>query len=63
MDSFSTPQAKFLRRIHQSACGWFSTVIGPEANEQQSASGSPNARLAQCANEWMKELNAMALAQ
>jgi hypothetical protein len=34
IDSPSTPQAKFLRRIHQAACGWFSTVIGPEANEE-----------------------------
>ena len=29
----STPQAKFLRRIHEGACGLFSTVLGPEANE------------------------------
>ena len=31
--SASTPQAKFLRRIHDGACGLFSTVLGPEANE------------------------------
>ena len=30
----STPQSKFLRRIHQAACDWFSTVLGPEANEE-----------------------------
>ena len=34
INSPSTPQAKFLRRIHQAACGWFSTVLGPEANEE-----------------------------
>jgi hypothetical protein len=33
-NSLSTPQAKFLRRIHQAACRWFSTVLGPEANEE-----------------------------
>lgn len=33
-NSLSTPQAKFLRRIHKAACGWFSTVLGPEANEE-----------------------------
>ena len=32
--SSSTPRAKFLRRIQQAACGWFSTVLGPEANEE-----------------------------
>jgi hypothetical protein len=29
----SSPQAKFLRSIHAEACGLFSTVLGPEANE------------------------------
>jgi len=29
----STAHAKFLRRIHEGACGLFSTVLGPEANE------------------------------
>lgn len=33
-DSVSTPQAKFWRRIHHGACELFSTVIGPEANEE-----------------------------
>jgi hypothetical protein len=32
--SLSTPQAKFWRRIHQGACESFSTVLGPESNEQ-----------------------------
>lgn len=32
-DPLSTPQAKFLRRVHQGACETFSTVLGPEAND------------------------------
>jgi hypothetical protein len=32
-DPLSTPEAKFLRRVHRSACDVFSTVLGPEANE------------------------------
>ena len=28
-----TPEAKFLRRIHAEACSYFSTVLGPEAND------------------------------
>lgn len=32
-DPLSVPQAKFLRRVHQSACKVFSTVLGPEAND------------------------------
>jgi hypothetical protein len=27
------PEAQFLRRLHQGACGVFGTVLGPEANE------------------------------
>jgi hypothetical protein len=27
------PEAAFLRRLHQGACGTFGTVLGPEANE------------------------------
>jgi hypothetical protein len=30
----TNPHAKFLHRIHRDACGMFSTVLGPEANEQ-----------------------------
>jgi hypothetical protein len=33
-DSLSTPEAKFWRRIHHGACELFSTVLGPEANEE-----------------------------
>jgi hypothetical protein len=29
----STPQAKFLRHVHQGGCEVFSTVLGPEAND------------------------------
>jgi hypothetical protein len=29
----STPEAKFLRKVHQDACETFSTVLGPEAND------------------------------
>jgi len=32
-DPASTPQAKFLRKVHQDACDQFSTVLGPEAND------------------------------
>ena len=32
--SLSAPQSTFLRRIHRGACGTFSTVLGPEANEE-----------------------------
>jgi hypothetical protein len=32
-DPLSTPQAKFLRQVHQGACETFSTVLGPEAND------------------------------
>jgi len=33
-DSLSTPEAKFWRRIHRGACELFSTVLGPETNEE-----------------------------
>ena len=33
-DTVSTPEAKFWRRIHHGACEGFSTVLGPEANEE-----------------------------
>ncbi len=29
----ATPESLFLKRIHQGACGIFTTVLGPEANE------------------------------
>ncbi|MGB2932351.1 MAG: extensin family protein [Methyloceanibacter sp.] len=32
-DLTATPQAKFLRRVHQGACEVFTTVLGPEAND------------------------------
>jgi hypothetical protein len=32
-DPASTPQATFLRKLHQDACEQFSTVLGPEAND------------------------------
>ncbi|MGH6825467.1 extensin family protein [Methyloceanibacter sp.] len=32
-DPLSLPQAKFLRLVHQGACGVFTTVLGPEAND------------------------------
>jgi hypothetical protein len=32
-DSSWTTKAQFLRRMHESACGIFGTVLGPEANE------------------------------
>jgi len=32
-DPLTLPQAKFLRRVHQGACGEFTTVLGPEAND------------------------------
>ncbi|MGO8843049.1 MAG: extensin family protein [Methyloceanibacter sp.] len=32
-DPLSTPEAKFLRRVHQGACQVFSTVLGPEVND------------------------------
>jgi hypothetical protein len=32
-EQLSTPQAKFLRRVHQGACSVFTTVLGPEAND------------------------------
>lgn len=32
-DRASTPEARFLRRLHAGACGPFGTVLGPEANE------------------------------
>lgn len=32
-NSLSSPQAKFLRRVHRGACEIFSTVLGPEAND------------------------------
>jgi len=32
-DPASTPQAKFLRKVHEDACEQFSTVLGPEAND------------------------------
>jgi hypothetical protein len=32
-DVSSIKEAQFLRRVHESACGMFGTVLGPEANE------------------------------
>ena len=32
-DRSSTQEARFLRRMHEGACGLFGTVLGPEANE------------------------------
>jgi hypothetical protein len=32
-DVANSVQARFLRRLHRGACGVFSTVLGPEANE------------------------------
>jgi hypothetical protein len=33
VEATSTPQAQFLRRMHEGACAAFGTVLGPEANE------------------------------
>lgn len=33
VDGTSTSKARFLRRMHASACSMFGTVLGPEANE------------------------------
>jgi hypothetical protein len=32
-DAVVTKEGAFLRRLHRGACGIFSTVLGPEANE------------------------------
>ncbi|NJO33319.1 MAG: extensin family protein [Rhodospirillales bacterium] len=32
-DTAVTKEGAFLRRLHRGACGIFSTVLGPEANE------------------------------
>jgi hypothetical protein len=32
-DPLAAPEAKFFRRVHQGACGVFTTVLGPEAND------------------------------
>jgi hypothetical protein len=33
IEETTTPQAKFLRRVHQGACSVFTTVLGPEFND------------------------------
>jgi hypothetical protein len=33
IEETTTPQARFLRRVHQGACSAFTTVIGPEFND------------------------------